>query len=461
MSKFSMITNPKTGNNVKITSPTGKSVLKSYLEVAQKGGASYEGAINVEAMSPRALRAVKRDRNKKKARKASEKQVAKKGLKIGSPRKARQIDRIFNKESERPSNENDLKLYGYEGSSDDTVFNPHKSGENAQASITHRHRSKLYGKAVSTQVSSMTNKTGFHFPEKHVWSPDESAPNKEWETLQNFYYGAQPTSLVNINVVKAALLTVPDRVATRSGQRRITMPKDSSGKVISWQTEIKKGELMDHNYPVSLNAHMMANFLQHRTKNNTDEAISFHSLNIASSFVPPSHMVSVDDMVQTVMNKEWETSGIVGFSENGEKLYNDSKLIKILAGIVGLTPDEAQDIEKAKQSKTKHTKKLWNKMLRNGDGTGLLDYHGLKLNFRGMLFDFIMTNNSINFSIDKNDNAISNIVPRSKCMITPNGYLQGKIKYNMSEDGKSIELTSVELQKDVDDCWPPKKVAIY
>jgi len=166
-------------------------------------------------------------------------------------------------------------------------------------------------------------------------------------------------------------------------------------------------------------------------------------------------------MVETIINREWETAGMVGFSDKGVKLYNDSKIIKILAGIVGLTPDEAQDINKASKSKHRHRKKLWNKMLRDGDGSGLLDYHGLKLNFRGMLFDFIMTDNSINFSIDKNDNVISNTIPRAKCMVTPNGYLQGKIKYKLSDDGKTIELTSVELQKDVEDCWPPKKVTIY
>jgi hypothetical protein len=85
--------------------------------------------------------------------------------------------------------------------------------------------------------------------------------------------------------------------------------------------------------------------------------------------------------------------------------------------------------------------------MRHGDGSGFLDFPGLKLLFRGVLFDFLMRDGKIIFQIQKHTDV------HSKCQTRGSRRLDGAISYSKTKGGK-ITLTSVSLERP--NCWPRK-----
>ena len=85
--------------------------------------------------------------------------------------------------------------------------------------------------------------------------------------------------------------------------------------------------------------------------------------------------------------------------------------------------------------------------MKHGDGSGFIDFPGLKLLFRGVLFDFLMRDGRIIFQLEK---------PRdvhSQCQTRGSRRLDGAIHYSKSKGGK-IVLNKVTLERP--NCWPKK-----
>ena len=155
----------------------------------------------------------------------------------------------------------------------------------------------------------------------------------------------------------------------------------------------------------------------------------------------------------------------VRLNENEPDLYEENYTTLVLNGIMGdLNSDNSLNVldivitaniilELIEPTEYQ----LWAADI-NGDGSGLLDYHGLKLNFRGMLFDFVMDDSCIRFTIDKNVKDDTKRIPRAACMSSPSGHLSGEITYSI--EGKKIVLKSVKLERGNHGCWPPQKVMI-
>ena len=87
--------------------------------------------------------------------------------------------------------------------------------------------------------------------------------------------------------------------------------------------------------------------------------------------------------------------------------------------------------------------------LRLGDGTGLIHFKGLKLLFRGQLFDFIMRDGLINFQIEKPNGGGT----KSSCVSRVGRRLDGGITYSISKKGV-LSLDKLKLERPA--CWMPK-----
>ena len=85
--------------------------------------------------------------------------------------------------------------------------------------------------------------------------------------------------------------------------------------------------------------------------------------------------------------------------------------------------------------------------LRLGDGSGFVDFPGLKLLFRGVLYDFLMRDGRIIFQIQKPGDV------HSRCQSRGTRRLDGVIHYNKTKGGKLV-LTKVDLERP--NCWPKK-----
>jgi hypothetical protein len=85
--------------------------------------------------------------------------------------------------------------------------------------------------------------------------------------------------------------------------------------------------------------------------------------------------------------------------------------------------------------------------LRLGDGSGFIDFPGLKLLFRGVLYDFLMRDGRIIFQLEKHNDV------HSKCQSRGSRRLDGVIRYTKSKGGKLV-LTKVELERP--NCWPKR-----
>ena len=87
--------------------------------------------------------------------------------------------------------------------------------------------------------------------------------------------------------------------------------------------------------------------------------------------------------------------------------------------------------------------------LRLGDGTGLIHFKGLKLLFRGQLFDFIMRDGLITFQIEKPNGGGT----KSSCVSRVGRRLDGGITYSIKKNG-ALQLEKVNLERSA--CWMPK-----
>ena len=85
--------------------------------------------------------------------------------------------------------------------------------------------------------------------------------------------------------------------------------------------------------------------------------------------------------------------------------------------------------------------------VRLGDGSGFIDFPGLKLLFRGVLYDFLMRDGRIIFQIQKPADI------HSQCQSRGSRRLDGVIHYNKTKGGKLV-LTKVDLERP--NCWPKK-----
>ena len=83
--------------------------------------------------------------------------------------------------------------------------------------------------------------------------------------------------------------------------------------------------------------------------------------------------------------------------------------------------------------------------VRLGDGSGFIDFPGLKLLFRGVLYDFLLRDGKIIFQLQKNPNV------HSACQTRGSRRLDGCITYSKSKKGQ-IVLTKVDLERP--SCWP-------
>ena len=85
--------------------------------------------------------------------------------------------------------------------------------------------------------------------------------------------------------------------------------------------------------------------------------------------------------------------------------------------------------------------------LEHGDGSGFIDFPGLKLLFRGVLYDFLMRDGRIIFQLEKNNDV------HSRCQSRGSRRLDGVISYSKSKGGK-IVLNKVSLERP--NCWPKR-----
>ena len=85
--------------------------------------------------------------------------------------------------------------------------------------------------------------------------------------------------------------------------------------------------------------------------------------------------------------------------------------------------------------------------LEHGDGSGFIDFPGLKLLFRGVLYDFLMRDGRIIFQLEKNNDV------HSRCQSRGSRRLDGVISYSKTKGGK-IVLNKVSLERP--NCWPKR-----
>ena len=128
-------------------------------------------------------------------------------------------------------------------------------------------------------------------------------------------------------------------------------------------------------------------------------------------------------------------------------LLDSPKMAQILqTNTTNKTKDQINFLSEA-GSVSQAEKDALEEALRLGDGSGFIDFPGLKLLFRGVLFDFLMRDGRIIFQLEK---------PRdvhSQCQTRGSRRLDGAIHYSKSKSGK-IVLNKVSLERP--NCWPKK-----
>lgn len=392
MKGYGQITNPVTGRKVSVRGSTGQSVLRSYLQNAQSGGA-------------RKSRSRSRSRNNKQR---------------GGNRDLKAVD---------------FPLYGIADSGNQVInVMDNDQMEMNPAAKRHRRLVDVHGRPVGRKTSDHDASRGWHIDKDTVYAGNSGAD--EQRDLVSLY-GATPTSLVSGEVVIKAVERVDGRKASRD--LKLTMKHGADGTIT---THYKKGEVFKRNYPAHVNAIYMANWMESAMRNNCNDDIHFVAINVPVAHLPPSHMVT---------------------SAETTKLLNEGGLDAALrtsnlsAAMQAAVRDQLQ--------KQQSNKSVWRKMQRGSPADALIDYHGLKLQFRGMLFDFVMSGSQIKFSIDKNiqvlrpgsgrnDRPGQRARPSSKCLINPSGHLTGTIDYAV--EGDRVVLKKCSLEGARSNCWPSK-----
>ena len=127
--------------------------------------------------------------------------------------------------------------------------------------------------------------------------------------------------------------------------------------------------------------------------------------------------------------------------------FNSPKMAEILqANVTNKTKDQINFLSEGGNVSQGERDALEDAM-KHGDGSGFIDFPGLKLLFRGVLFDFLMRDGRIIFQLEK---------PRdvhSQCQTRGSRRLDGAIHYSKSKGGK-IVLNKVSLERP--NCWPKK-----
>ena len=399
MKGYGQITNPVTGRKVSVRGATGQSVLRSYLQNAQSGGA-------------------RRSRTRRSRTRRSRSPARRQRGGAGMREREKPVDNLMH----------------------DLPYNRVPVLDiNGLAANRHQKLQEMHGNAVRSNIDNTEKSNfGYHWPGGTPLTRENGADK----------FGATPTSLVCAKVVKQAVDGTPGRRA--ASDLTISSPGTRGGVLVT--RHVKKGAPMKTHYPPHINAMYMAGYLQSGLKNNTSEDIRFVCLDIDHAAAPPSHVVEVGRL-QNISTGD----------------LNDSDL----------SPDQQAVLKEMVKEMTNAKGSLWRKISRDPENNGLLDYHGLKISVRGMLFDFVMGPDTIRFAIDKSLGRDTDVrpvrgegsaakqqpprrgrLPNAKCMVNVDNHLHGEIKYTLSGSGAKpkITLDSCKLQQASHGCWPPKRV---
>ena len=128
--------------------------------------------------------------------------------------------------------------------------------------------------------------------------------------------------------------------------------------------------------------------------------------------------------------------------------FDSAKMAEVLQGnVTNKTKDQINFLADGGANVSQGERDALEEALRLGDGSGFIDFPGLKLLFRGVLYDFLMRDGRIIFQIEKPDDV------HSRCQSRGTRRLDGVIHYTKSKAGK-IVLTKVDLERP--NCWPKK-----
>ena len=127
--------------------------------------------------------------------------------------------------------------------------------------------------------------------------------------------------------------------------------------------------------------------------------------------------------------------------------FDSPKMAEVLQGnVTNKTKDQINFLSEG-GNVSDGEKQALEEALRLGDGSGFVDFPGLKLLFRGVLYDFLMRDGRIIFQIEKPADV------HSRCQSRGTRRLDGVIHYTKSKAGK-IVLTKVDLERP--NCWPKR-----
>ena len=129
---------------------------------------------------------------------------------------------------------------------------------------------------------------------------------------------------------------------------------------------------------------------------------------------------------------------------------NSRRMAEVLQhNSVNKTKDQINFVANVDGQVSQDEKNAFEDALEHGDGSGFIDFPGLKLLFRGVLFDFLMRDGKIIFQVQHRPEV------HSKCQSRQSRRLDGSISYQKAKGGK-IVLTQVSLERGKQECWPKK-----
>ena len=127
--------------------------------------------------------------------------------------------------------------------------------------------------------------------------------------------------------------------------------------------------------------------------------------------------------------------------------FDSAKMAEVLQGNVTNKTKDQINFLSAPGVVSQGEREALKEALEHGDGSGFIDFPGLKLLFRGVLYDFLMRDGRIVFQLEKNNDV------HSRCQSRGSRRLDGVISYSKSKGGK-IVLNKVSLERP--NCWPKR-----
>ena len=127
--------------------------------------------------------------------------------------------------------------------------------------------------------------------------------------------------------------------------------------------------------------------------------------------------------------------------------FDSPKMAEVLQGNVTNKTKDQINFLSAPGVVSQGEREALKEALEHGDGSGFIDFPGLKLLFRGVLYDFLMRDGRIIFQLEKNNDV------HSRCQSRGSRRLDGVISYSKSKGGK-IVLNKVSLERP--NCWPKR-----